>query len=480
MALESFFAPHSVAVVGASHDAQSVGYGLLSSLVHGCVKPGVPGEGKPYGGEIYAVNPHGGEILGVKCHANLADVPAERVDLVIIAVPAKIVPQVMRDAVAKRAKAAIIISAGFGEAGEEGKQLQDEVISIAREGGVRVLGPNCLGLIAPHHNLNASFALSTPPAGNVAFFSQSGAMADSIIDWALRERYTFSAIVSLGNSADVDVNDLLLWALEDDKTSAITIYVEGLKDGRKFMDTLRRVTPHKPVIVLKGGKSAVGLHAVSSHTGSLAGSYKVFAAAVRQAGGLVVNSIEDLFDVARSRADCPPLNLTPLNTVSPKDGSAQQTPKGVVIVTNGGGAGVLCTDHLSDFGVPLATLSPECIAALDASGKMHPAYSRANPLDIVGDALPDRYAAALNTVLAQDNVAGAIVIQTLQTMTDPVEDARVLIDAKKQHPDKPIVAVFMGGKYSEESINLLRENSIPDYNDPKKAARAMAALAGLL
>ncbi len=480
MTLEPFFSPKNIAVVGASRDVNSVGYGVLSSLVHGCVKPGVPGEGKPYAGEIYAINPNADEILGVKCHKTLEDVPAESIALVIIAVHASIVPQIMRDAAKKHAKAAIVISAGFGETGAEGKKLQNEMLSVAREAGIRILGPNCLGLIAPHNNLNASFALSTPPAGNVAFFSQSGAMADSIIDWALRERYTFSAIVSLGNSADVDVNDLLLWALEDANTKAITLYLEGVSDGRKFMDTLRRVTPTKPVIVLKGGKSAVGLHAVSSHTGSLAGSYKVFTAAVHQSGGLMVDSIEELFDVARAKADSPALDLSPLEKTNPADGSIVRSPKGVVIVTNGGGAGVLCADYCGDFGVPLAELSAECIAALDASGKMHPAYSRGNPLDLVGDALPERYAAALHTVLSQENVSGAIVIQTLQTMTNSIEDARVVVQASKAFPDKPIVAVFMGGKYTEESINLLREHSIPDYNDPQKAARAMAALAGLL
>ncbi|MFH0922539.1 MAG: CoA-binding protein, partial [Candidatus Micrarchaeota archaeon] len=449
-------------VIGASHEPQSVGYGILKSLVKGSVLPSP--FARAFSGKVYAVNPNATEILETPCFKRITDIK-ENIDLAVISVPAKIVPVVLRDCAKKKVKAVVIVSAGFGELGKEGKKIEAEILEIARNAKMRLLGPNCLGIINPETGLNASFGLSVPkPGGGIAFVSQSGALADSVIDWALDEMYAFRALVSLGNSADLDAADFVDWFAQDASTKVITIYLEGIKDGRKFFESVRTcVSKGKPVIILKGGRAAAGIKAVSSHTGALSGEYRVFESAMRQAGAFVAESLEDMFDQAKALAQQP-----------------KAKKNAIVIVTNGGGAGVLCADWCEKYGVNLAALTPETVKKLDLTGKMHPAYSRANPLDLVGDALPDRYETSLNTLLSEDYISGVIVLQTLQTMTDPMQDARVVIEANKRFADKPMVCVFMGGKYSKESIRLLAKNNVPDYNDPKKAAKAMAALCGVL
>lgn len=454
------FNPASVAVIGASREPASVGHGVLKSLLTGAVFE--TGSSKGFGGKIYPVNPNADEILGAKCYPSITAVPGP-VDVAVIAVPAKIVLQVVKECGAKGVKAVVIISSGFAETGEEGKKLQDDVVAAARQNGMRVLGPNCLGFLRPPLFLNASFALATPPSGDVAFITQSGAMADSVIDWAIKERYTFSGLVSVGNMSDLDAADFIEWFAADAGTKAIAIYLEWLHDGKKFMAALREATKKKPVVFLKGGRTSAGGAAISSHTGALAGSYEVYAAAVRQCGGLVADSIEELFELAEALSEMP-----------------RARENAVAVVTNAGGPGVLCADYCERLGVRLVELSAETVKKLDATGKMHSAYSRRNPLDIVGDALPERYGAAINTLLEEDYIHGLIVIQTLQTMTDPVADARLVIDAHKKFPSKPILCVFMGGKFTDPGIRLLHENDIPTYNDPLKGAEAMAALCGLL
>ncbi|NYZ77799.1 CoA-binding protein [Candidatus Micrarchaeota archaeon] len=456
--------PRSIAVIGASRDPDSVGHGVLLSLLNGCVRKN--GECKSFGGRVYAVNPNADEILGVKCFPTVQAIP-EPVDVAVIAVPAKIVPNVMRSCAAKKIRVAVVISAGFAELGvdSEGAVLQKQVLEIARRNGIRVLGPNVLGLLRPPTGLNASFAPSAPPSGGIAFVTQSGALADSEIDVALRERHGFSAIVSLGNQADFDASDFIEWFSRDGETKSIAVYLEGLRagEGRKFLRAARNAAKKKPVIVLKGGRSVEGARAVSSHTAVLAGSPKVFDSVLAQAGCIRAEGFEDLFDLTNALA------------LQPR---AKQNA--VAVVTNGGGAGVLCADYAREFGLNLVPLRRETIEKIDASGKMHSAWSRANPLDIVGDALPERYASAINVLLAEDYVHGLIVLQTLQTMTRPEEDARVVIEAHSRFPKKPVVCAFLGGRFSRKSIELLRENGIPDYNDPRKAVRAMAALCGAL
>lgn len=454
--LDKLFSPKSIAVIGASRNEASVGYGIAKNLIEGCAFKCKYCH--PFDGKIYLVNPKAEKILGKKCYHDVDEIK-EKIDLAIIVVPTKIVEPVVIACTKKKVGSMIIISAGFAETGEDGKALQERIASIVSEAGIPLVGPNCLGVIRPPAKMNASFAPSMPPKGNIAFISQSGALADSIIDWAIEARYGFSVIISTGNQADLDISDFIEWLGNDPHTKAIALYIEGLDDGRKFMDVAARVSKKKPIIVLKGGRTEKGQKAISSHTGSIAGSYKIYETAFRQSGVEIADNVEELFDLAKALANQPPCKKN-----------------SVAIVTNAGGPGVLCADFCESTGINVAVLKDSTITKLDKSGKMHPAYSRNNPLDLVGDALPERYEVAINTLLSEDYISGLIVIQTLQTMTDPIKDAEIIIKAKKRFKDKPIVCTYMGGKFSRQGIELLEENQIPNYNDPKKAARAMKAL----
>ncbi len=454
--LDSIFRPRSIALIGASRKTESVGHGILVNLLKGAVFKSQ--FSRPFKGKVYLVNPKADKLLGKKCYPSVSAIKGS-IDLAIIAVPARVVPGVMKECVAKGVKGAIIISAGFGEFGEEGKRLQKEIVSIARKGKIRIVGPNCLGVLRMENSMNASFAPTMPPMGGVAFVSQSGALADSVIDWAIDRRYGFSNIISYGNKADLDAEDFMEWLAEDKETKVITLYIEGVKDGRRFLNIAKNVTRKKPVIALKAGRGMAGTKAISSHTGSLAGSYKVYEAAFKQAGIIMADNVEELFDLAKALSEQPPCKKN-----------------SIAIVTNGGGCGVLAADYCEEFGVKLAEFRKSTIRKLEESGKMHPAYSGRNPLDIVGDALPERYQVAVNTLLSENYIHGMIVLQTLQTMTDPVEDAKVVVAAQKKWPKKPIICVYMGGKFSKAGKNFLELHNIPDYNDPRKAARAMWAL----
>jgi len=456
--LKPLLSPSSVAVIGASRNPASVGHGVLKGLVKGSVFASP--FAKPFKGRIFAVNPNASEILGVKCIPSVKDA-AGPVDLAVICVPAALVPTVLRECAEKKVKAAIVVSAGFAETGPEGRQKQEEIAAICRNAGMLLLGPNCLGVLRPASSLNASFGLGMPPSGGMAFVSQSGALADSVIDWALEQMYGFSALVSLGNSAGLNEADFVDWLASDAQTKAITLYLEGVRNGKAFMAAVRKaVANDKKVFVLKGGREGKGLKAVSSHTAAMAGSYPVFAAAMRQCGATVVDSLEELFV---------------LGDAASKQPAARN---GVAVITNGGGAGVLCADYCHRYGVQLVDLREKTLARLDRGGNMHSAYSRSNPLDLIGDALPERYAAALETLLSENYVHGLIVVQTLQTMTDSIGDAKAVVAASRRHPKKPVLCVFMGGPYSKEGICFLHEHGIPNFQDPLLAVKAMAALVG--
>ncbi len=459
-AIDAMLCPRSVAVVGASRSPSSVGYGVLKSLLSGGVLPG--GMRKGFAGRVYAVNPHASRVLGKKCYRDVSEIN-DSIDLAVIAVPSSLVSSVAESCGKKGVRCIVVLSAGFAEVGEEGRARQQDLLSICRAYRMRLLGPNCLGVIRPSHRLNASFALASPSEGSVAFVTQSGALADSVIDWAIAARYSFSSIISLGNSADIDAADVLEWLGRDSTTKVIALYIEGLSNGRKFLSAAKRLRGKKPIVILKGGRTSEGVQAISSHTASLAGDYRVFVGAMKQAGVRMAESLEELFDLAKTLSEQVPLKK-----------------HSVAIVTNGGGAGVLCADYCAQYGLRLSRLSQKTLRALDASGVMHPAYSRRNPLDLVGDATAERYHVALHALLSQKDVGGLIVVQTLQTMTDPVADARVIVRARDQFPDKPIVCVFMGGKYSSAGIRVLAKHGVPDFNDPRKAVRSLAALGGLL
>ena len=454
--IEDIFNPKSIAVIGASRNPDSVGYGILKNLLKGCVFENE--YCKAFKGRLYVVNPNANNILGVVSYPNVKDIE-DKIDLAIVAVPAKIVPSIIKECTEKKVKGIIVISSGFAESGKKGEELQEEIVKIVREAKIPLVGPNCLGIIRPSANLNASFAPTTPPEGNVAFLTQSGAIADSIIDWAIENRYGFSTIISYGNKADLGVHDFVAYLENDKETKVIAIYLEGLQDGRKFMDVCKKVGKTKPIIVLKAGRTDKGIQAISSHTGSLAGEYAIYKAAFKQSGVFVVDTIEELFDSAKALANQPGC----------KDNR-------IAIVTNGGGCGVLAADYCTELGIDVVELKKSTIDKLDKTGKMHPAYSRGNPLDIIGDALPEQYDAAINTLLAEDYISGMIVIQTLQAMTNSEEDARIVIEAKEQFPDKPIVCAYLGGRFSKRGRMLLEANGIPDYPDLIKAAKAMNVL----
>ena len=459
-ALDALFKPKSVAVVGASPRGDKVGYGLLKNLLEGGVY--MQRFNKPFPGKVYAVNPFEKDVLGLKSYPTLKDIPGE-VDLALIAVPYTVVPQVMKEAGEKGVKVAIIISAGYSEMGGEGERRQEELLKIARKGGVRIVGPNVLGIIRPATCLNASFAPSMPPEGGTAFVTQSGALMASVIDWAIAARYAFSSMISIGNAADLDVADFVEWLAQDSKTKVITLYVEGVKRGGKFLEAVRHAAKRKPVLLLKGGRTGTGAKAAVSHTGSMAGSFALFKGAMKQARVQVVDNMEELFDLAKVLSEAP-----------------RPSSNAVAVITNAGGAGVLLADYCSQYGVNLVPLKEETIKKLDETGLMHPAYSRRNPLDIVGDARADRYKAAINILLAEPYIHGLIVAQVLDSVTQPVEDARAIVEASRKHPHKPIVCAFLGGRFSRDGIEILQHHNIPDYNDPQKAAKAMAALCGTL
>lgn len=444
--------PRTIAVIGASRDKNSVGYGILKNLISGGVFHSE--HCRPFQGKVYAVNPNADWILNVKCNPNIKDIDDE-IDLAIICVPAKIVLQVIKDCIRKKVKAAIIVSSGFAEDSEEGKKLQEKLVQLAK-GSIRLIGPNCLGIVT--NRMNASFAPSMPPPGEVAFLTQSGALADSIIDWAITEKYGMSTIISTGNQADMDVSDFIELLALDENTKVIALYVEDIEDGQKFMRSAEKVNKTKPIVVLKAGRDEKGLKAISSHTGRLATSYKIYEAAFKQCGLEIAESVEELFDIAKALAKQKPCRGN------------------VAIVTNGGGAGVLCADYCQEFGINVAELEKSTVKKLDKTGLMHPAYSKRNPLDIVGDALPERYEAAINILLEEKYIDGLIVVQTLQTMTNPEKNAIMIIEAQRKFPDKPIVCCFMGGGNVRNGINLLEANSIPNYPDPKRAAKAMQVL----
>jgi len=442
--LDLFFRPSSVAVIGASRDPEKLGYAVLANLKDG-----------GFSGALYPVNPKAEEILGLKAYPTVLDIPGP-VDLAVIVIPYPLVPEALRQCGEKGVPAAVVISAGFREAGREGLERELELVQIARQYHIRLIGPNCLGVIDTHTPLNATFAAGMPPGGPIAFMSQSGALGTAVLDMALAGRIGFSRFVSLGNKADVNEVDLLE-AWEDDPGSRVILaYIEGLPDGQKFMEVARRVTRKKPVVAVKSGVTRSGARAVSSHTGSLAGSEAAYHAAFRQAGVIRAESMEHLFDLALAFA-------------------YQPLPRGdrIAIVTNAGGPGILATDALEHAGLQLARFRPETVQALMAD--LPSAASAANPVDVLGDALADRYEHALRLVLADPGVDGVLVIVTPQAMTQIEETAHV-VGRVARETDKPVLGCFMGESRIAAGIAILQQYGIPNYPFPERAAAALAAM----
>jgi len=438
--LDAMFMPGSVAVIGATSRPNTVGRTILENLLHG-----------GYQGRVYPVNPNHDEVMGVKAYRSVLEIP-QPVDLAVVATPAAAVPQVVGECVDAGVKSAVVISAGFKEHGAEGVALEQQIQEQLKRGCMRLIGPNCLGLINPSVGLNATFTTGTTQVGNVAFLSQSGALLSAILDWSHREAVSFSAIVSTGSMLDVSWGDLIYYFGNDPHTTSILLYMESVGDARSFLSAAREVSLSKPIIVIKAGRSEKGPRAAASHTGALTGSDEVLEAAFRRCGVLRVHNIADLFYMAEVLG-------------------RQPRPKGprLTILTNAGGPGVLATDALVANGGELAELSTETLRGLDEF--LPPHWSRNNPIDILGDADPERYARALEIASQDPNSDGLLVILAPQAMTDPAQIAERLKPYAKTY-GKPVLASWMGGNSIAAGEAALNSAGIPTFSYPDTAARA--------
>ncbi|MDR3700061.1 MAG: bifunctional acetate--CoA ligase family protein/GNAT family N-acetyltransferase [Candidatus Sulfopaludibacter sp.] len=438
--LDVFFSPKTVAVIGATETANSVGRTVLWNLVT-----------SPFGGTVYPVNPKRPSVLGVKAYKSISDIP-EQVDLAVIVTPPPSIPGIIRECGENGVRGAIVISAGFKEIGPEGAELERQLLKEAQDAGIRVIGPNCLGVMSPLSGMNATFATTIARPGSVGFISQSGALCTAVLDWSLKEMVGFSAFVSVGSMVDVGWGDLIYYLGNDPRTKSIVIYMESIGNARSFLSAAREVALNKPIIVIKPGRSAAAAKAAASHTGSLTGSDEVLEAAFRRSGVLRVNNIADLFYMAEVL-------------------SKQPSPKGnrLTIVTNAGGPGVLATDALIMGGGELAELTPETMEAYNAV--LPATWSHNNPVDIIGDASPERYAKALEIAAKDPNSDGILVILTPQAMTDPTRIAEQLKPLARQE-GKPLIASWMGGVDVAAGEEILNRANIPTFPYPDTAARA--------
>ena len=442
--LKTLFNPEAIAVVGASGREGTVGHALMQNLI-----------GSGYGGIVHPVNPKRKSVLGVKAYASVTEIP-DRIDLAVVATPATTVPRVIQDCGDAGVSAVVVISAGFNEAGPEGEKILQEVTRIARNHGIRILGPNCLGFIKPSLSLNASFANKMALPGKLAFISQSGALCTSILDWSVKNRVGFSYFVSIGSMADIGFHDLVDYFGSDPETKSILIYMESLTNARRFLSAARAFARTKPIIVLKVGRSAAGAQAAMSHTGSLTGNDAVFEAAFKRAGIIRVKTIGELFAAAQTM-------------------SMQPRPRGnrLAIVTNAGGPGVIATDALIENGGEPATLSGETIEALNEA--LPAAWSHGNPVDVLGDADAARYRRAVEACLEDDNTDGVLVILTPQAMTDPDRVARELVSVGRRH-GKTVLASWMGAADVAGGEAILAEGNIPVFSTPETAVECFMSM----
>jgi Acyl-CoA synthetase (NDP forming) len=441
--LDAFFNPTSVAVVGATEKEGSVGRTLFWNLIS-----------SPFGGAVFPINPKRSSVLGVKAYPTLAAVP-DVLDLVVICTPPPSVPSVIDECAALGIRSVIVISAGFKETGPDGVELERRILERARSARIRVVGPNCLGVMSPVSGLNATFAAGIARPGSVGFVSQSGALLTAVLDWSVRENVGFSAVVSLGSMLDVGWGDVITYLGDDPNTKSIVVYMETIGDARAFLSAAREVALTKPIIVIKPGRTEQAAKAAASHTGSLTGSDEVLAAAFRRVGVLRVDEIADLFYAAEVLAK-------------------QPRPRGrrLSIVTNAGGPGVLATDALIGGGGELSDLSEATMAALDAF--LPGPWSHANPIDILGDAGADRYAQALEIAATDEAADGLLVILTPQAMTDAIGTARELTRFARIE-GKPVLASWMGGEDVEKGAAILREAGIPTFPYPDTAVKLFNA-----
>ncbi len=441
--LQSLLYPDTVAVIGASGTPGKVGHAVVENLVEGGFK-----------GRVVPINPRLERLLGLPCHENLAAF-GESVDLAVIAVPTAAVKAAVKDSIKAGARSIVVITAGFKEVGHAGAALEDEIVQLCHRAHVRMVGPNCLGVINSHHGLNASFAAQMPSPGGISIISQSGALCTAILDWAAARHLGLAKLLSVGNKADLNEIDFLEALGDDDDTKVIVAYLESITSGDEFVKVAQSVSAKKPVVVLKVGTSRAGERAASSHTGSLAGADMAYGAAFRRAGVIRAESFEDLMDAARAFA-------------------MQPMPRGnrVAIITNAGGPGIMAADAVENLGMTVAVLGSNSASALRA--RLPSAASVGNPIDVLGDANPERYAVALNIAQEDSQVDAVIVLLTPQAMTWPAETARAI--AASMQGKKPVVAAFMGGKDVMPGRDELVSANLPDYPSPERAARALKVL----
>lgn len=439
------FKPKSVAVIGASNREGSVG----RIIVHNLLSAG-------FEGIIMPVNPKYQSVCGILSYKTIAEMPVVP-DLAVVVTPAETVPGVLSELGMRGTKAAVVISAGFSEVHTKaGNNLEEQLIETARKYGMRIIGPNCVGVMAPGANLNASFAHISPRRGNLAFISQSGAMCTTVLDWADAREIGFSHFISIGDAADLGFGDLIEYLGQDKETDAILLYVEAIKNARKFMRAARKVAAIKPIIAIKAGKYAEGMKAAASHTGALAGSYDIYTAAFRRAGMLRVNDVEELFESVETLARAKPIKHT-LNGGG-----------GLLILTNGGGPGVLATDALMDAGGKLAPLPSDIITRLDSV--LPPTWSRANPVDIIGDAGAERYKKALEILLAEDFYDALLVMNCPTAIASGIDAARAVIEAVRSN-DTPVFVNWLGEDAAAQARKEFAEAKIPSYKTPGGAVR---------
>jgi acetyltransferase len=436
--IKRMFDPKTVALIGATDKEGSIGSTVLTNLLRSSDR------------KVFAVNPNRKTVLGIDCYQSVASIP-EEIDLAVVATPAQLVPDALEDCAKTAIQGVVIVSAGFKEIGEEGKKLEDRISEIRKAHGMRIVGPNCLGIIRPTIGLNASFLNIHPDPGNIAFISQSGALGTAILDWAINAHIGFSMFASLGSMLDVDFGDLIDFLGDDPYTRSILIYMEGVGNARKFMSAARGFSRNKPIIILKPGRYRESAKAALSHTGALAGDDQVYDAAFKRVGVVRIKEAADLF-----------------NTAEVLD--SRHLPRGrrLAIVTNAGGVGVMATDALIGLGGELANLSPETIKALDET--LPTFWSKGNPVDVLGDATIERYTTAISLCLEDPEVDAVLMIYTPQGPAIPVDLAKAIAEIAEKSP-KPIIATWMGGKAIEEAKKVLLQNNVPTYVTPEEAVK---------
>ena len=440
--LSPLFEPKSVAIIGASETPSSIGVNLVRNMLD-----------SNYPGKLYFVNPRHQSVFGHPCYAAIGDIP-QRLDLAVICTQARLVPGIVEACGVAGTRSAIIISGGFSETGPEGAALERAALDAARRHKLRLLGPNTLGIMRPGSGINLSFANGSANPGSIGLISQSGALCAAIVDWALPNNVGFSSVISLGTSSDVDFGETLDYLVADPRTENIFLYIEGIRNARRFMSALRAAARCKPVLLIKVGRHPAGEQAVLSHTGAVVGADDVFDAALRRAGVVRLASVGQMYAAAQALF-------------------SHFHPRGnrLAIITNGGGPGVMAADYAADIGVPLAALDPATSKKLNEN--LPPTWSNANPLDIVGDADPSRYAVALEACLDDRNVDGVLVILTPQAMTDPTQVARIVIELAKKS-DKPLVTCWMGEEQVREARLLFKGAGVPFFRTPEPAVQLFA------